>query len=81
MKRILAQFTAQIVKIVVNVLLLLIAVYGSGWFLKRGVSVLVICSVYMASVIESLVRLLQQFETDQERLPQHDTIPLDIPEI
>ena len=58
-KRILALFTAQIVKIVVNVLLLLVAVYGSGWFLKRGTSVLVICSVYMASVVESLVRLLR----------------------
>ena len=58
-KRILALFTAQIVKIMVNVLLLLVAVYGSGWFLKRGVSVLVICSVYMASVVESLVRLLR----------------------
>lgn len=58
-KRILALFTAQIVKIVVNVLLLLVAVYGSGWFLKRGMSVLVICSVYMASVVESLVRLLR----------------------
>ena len=58
-KRILALFTAQIVKIVVNVLLLLVAIYGSGWFLKRGMSVLVICSVYMASVVESLVRLLR----------------------
>ncbi len=58
-KRILALFTAQIVKIMVNVLLLLIAVYGSGWFLKRGMSVLVICSVYMASVVEGLVRLLR----------------------
>jgi hypothetical protein len=58
-KRILALFTTQIVKIVVNVFLLLVAVYGSGWILKRGVSVLVICSVYMASVVESLVRVLR----------------------
>jgi hypothetical protein len=58
-KRILELFTAQIVKIVVNVLLLVVAVYGSGWFLKRGVSVLIICTVYMGSVVESLVRLLR----------------------
>jgi hypothetical protein len=58
-KRILALFTAQIVRIVVNVLLLLIAVYGAGWILNRRMSVLVICSVYMASVVESLVRLLR----------------------
>jgi hypothetical protein len=58
-KRILALLTTQIVKIVVNVLLLLVAVYGSGWFLKRGMSVLVICSVYMASVIEGIVRLIR----------------------
>lgn len=58
-KRILALFTEQIVKIVVNVILLLVAVYGTGWILNRRMSVLVICSVYMASVIESLVRLLR----------------------
>jgi hypothetical protein len=58
-KRILALFTAQIVKIVVNVLLLLVAVYGAGWIFNRRMSVLVICSVYMASVVESLVRLLR----------------------
>jgi hypothetical protein len=58
-KRILALFTAQIVKSVVNVLLLLVAVYGAGWILNRRMSVLVICSVYMASVVESLVRLLR----------------------
>ncbi len=59
LKRILALLTTQIVKIVVNVLLLVVAVYGSGWFLKRGMSVLVICSVYMASVIEGVVRLIR----------------------
>ncbi|NTW59198.1 MAG: hypothetical protein HGB21_08095 [Nitrospirae bacterium] len=58
-RRILALFTAQIVKIAVNVLLLLVAVYGAGWVLSRRMSVLVICTVYMASVIESLVRLLR----------------------
>jgi hypothetical protein len=58
-KRILSLFTAQLVKIVVNMLLLLIAVYGAGWVLNRRMSVLVICSVYMASVVESLVRLLR----------------------
>jgi hypothetical protein len=58
-KRILALFTEQIVRIVVNVFLLLAAVYGSGWILNRRMSVLVICSVYMASVVESLVRLLR----------------------
>jgi hypothetical protein len=58
-KRILALFTAQIVKIVVNVLLLLVAVYGAGWVLSRRMSVLVICTVYMASVVEGLVRLLR----------------------
>jgi hypothetical protein len=58
-KRIFTLFTAQIIKIVVNMLLLLVAIYGSGWFLKREMSVLVICSVYMASVIESVVRLFR----------------------
>jgi len=58
-KRIFAQLTAQLVRIAVNVLLLLVAVYGSGWFMKRGMSVLIICSVYMGSVVESLVRLLR----------------------
>jgi len=58
-QRILALCTAQIVKIIVNIILLLIAVYGTGWILTRRMSVLVICSVYMASVIESLVRLLR----------------------
>lgn len=58
-KRILALFTAQLVRIVVNVLLLLAAVYGSGWVLDRRTSVLLICSVYMASVVESIVRLLR----------------------
>jgi len=58
-KRILALFTAQIIKIAVNVLLLLVAVYGAGWLLNRSTSVLVICSVYMASVVESLVRLVR----------------------
>jgi len=58
-QRILALCTAQTVKIIVNIILLLIAVYGTGWILTRRMSVLVICSVYMASVVESLVRLLQ----------------------
>ncbi|HUI68262.1 MAG TPA: hypothetical protein VL087_08630 [Nitrospirota bacterium] len=58
-QRILALCTGQIVKIIVNIILLLIAVYGTGWILTRRMSVLVICSVYMASVVESLVRLLQ----------------------
>jgi hypothetical protein len=58
-KRILALFTEQIVKVVVNVLLLLTAVYGTGWILNRRVSILVICSVYMASVVESFARLLR----------------------
>jgi hypothetical protein len=58
-KRILALFTAQIVKIVMNVFLLLVAVYGAGWILSRRMSVLVICTVYMASVVEGLVRLLR----------------------
>lgn len=58
-KRILAVFTAQIAKIAMNVLLLLAAVYGSGWVFNRRMSVLVICSVYMASVVEGLVRLLR----------------------
>jgi hypothetical protein len=58
-RRILALFTAQIIKIMVNVFLLLVAVYGAGWVLNRRMSVLVICSVYMASVVESLVRLLR----------------------
>jgi hypothetical protein len=58
-KRILSLFTAQLVKIVVNVLLLLSAVYGAGWVFNRRTSVLVICTVYMASVLESLVRLLR----------------------
>jgi len=58
-KRILALFTAQIVKSVVNVLFLLVAVYGAGWVLSRRTSVLVICTVYMASVVEGLVRLLR----------------------
>ncbi len=58
-KRILALFTAQIVKSVVNVFLLLVAVYGAGWILNRRMSVLVICTVYMASVVEGLVRLLR----------------------
>jgi len=58
-KRILALFTAQIIKIVVNVLVLLLAVYGAGWVFSRGTGVLVICTVYMASVVESLLRLLR----------------------
>jgi hypothetical protein len=58
-KRILALLTAQTVKIVVNVLCLLVAVYGAGSILNRRMSVLVICSVYMASVVESLWRLLR----------------------
>ncbi len=58
-RRILRFLTEQIVKSLVNIVLLLLAVYGSGWFLNRRMSVLFICSVYMASVIESLVRLLQ----------------------
>ncbi len=58
-KRILELFTAQIVKIVVNVLLLVVAVYGAGWFFSRRMSVLVICTVYMASVIEGLVRFFR----------------------
>lgn len=57
-KRILSFLTTQIVKSAVNIVLLLIAVYGSGWILNRRMSVLLICSVYMASVIESLARLL-----------------------
>ena len=58
-RRILSMFTAQIVKIVVNAVLLLLAVYGAGSIFNRRTSVLVICSVYMASVVESLVRLLR----------------------
>ncbi len=58
-KRIFELLTAQVVKIVVNVLLLLLAVYGAGWIFNRRMSVLVICSVYMASVVESVVRLLR----------------------
>jgi hypothetical protein len=58
-KRILALFTAQIVRTVVNMLLLLVAVYGAGWVLDRRTSVLVICSVYMASVVEGLVRVMR----------------------
>ena len=58
-RRILKMFSGQIVRIVVNVLLLLVAVYGADWILSRRTSVLVICSVYMASVVESLVRLLR----------------------
>ena len=58
-RRILSMFTAQIVKSVVNAILLLAAVYGAGLIFNRRTSVLVICSVYMASVIESLVRLVR----------------------
>lgn len=58
-KRIFALFTEMMIRIVVNVLLLLIAVYGSGWLLRRNMSILVICSVYMASIVESAVRLLR----------------------
>jgi hypothetical protein len=58
-RRILRVLTAQVVKSLVNIALLLVAVYCSGWFLSRRISILFICSVYMASVIESLVRLLQ----------------------
>ncbi len=58
-KRILALFTAQIVRSVVNMLLLLVAVYGAGWVFSHRTSVLVICTVYMASVVEGLVRLVR----------------------
>jgi len=58
-KRILALFTMKIINIMVNVLLLLVAVYGAGWLLNRSMRVFVICTVYMASVVKSLVRLLR----------------------
>ena len=57
--RILRSFTAQIVKSLVNIVLLVAAVYGSGRFLSRRMSILFICSVYMASVIEGVARLLR----------------------
>ncbi len=58
-RRIFALLTELMVRIAVNVLLLLVAVYGSRLFLGRHVSVIVICSVYMASIVESIVRLLR----------------------
>jgi hypothetical protein len=38
-RRIFALFTELIVRILVNVLLVLLAVYGSGWFLRCSASV------------------------------------------
>jgi hypothetical protein len=74
-RRILRFLTEQIVKSLMNIALLLVSVYGSGWFLNRRMSVLLICSVYMASVIEGLVRLLRALPNIYSLLVVHHGNP------